>query len=65
MKVKLMVASFYIVGLLFLSLGISMMILANLGAGPWDAMYVGLSEAFWLDRWKLGFYYWYSVDTNQ
>ncbi|MDX1807536.1 MAG: membrane protein [Paenisporosarcina sp.] len=27
-----------------MSLGISVMILANLGAGAWDAMYVGLSE---------------------
>lgn len=44
MKAKLIVCVFYLVGLLLLSLGISLMILADLGAGPWDAMYVGLSE---------------------
>ena len=44
MKNRLIIALFYIVGLTFLSLGISLMILADLGAGPWDAMYVGLSE---------------------
>ncbi|PSL48529.1 hypothetical protein B0H94_104130 [Salsuginibacillus halophilus] len=38
--------SFYIVGVLFLSFGISLMILADLGAGPWDAFYVGLSTSF-------------------
>lgn len=44
MKNILIISLFYIIGLSFLSLGISMMILSNLGAGPWDAMYVGLSE---------------------
>ena len=44
MKSKMIIGLFYIVGLTFLSLGISTMILANLGAGAWDAMYVGLSD---------------------
>lgn len=44
MKSKIIIGIFYIVGLTFLSLGISTMILANLGAGAWDAMYVGLSD---------------------
>ncbi|UCZ52976.1 membrane protein [Bacillus shivajii] len=33
----------YILGLLILSFGISMMVIADLGAGPWDALFVGLS----------------------
>ncbi|XKI13320.1 Membrane protein [Sporosarcina sp. ANT_H38] len=45
MKNTLIISMFYLVGLLFLALGISMMILSNLGAGPWDAMYVALSES--------------------
>lgn len=44
MKNRVIIALFYLIGLIFLSLGISLMILADLGAGPWDAMYVGLSE---------------------
>lgn len=44
MKNRSIIAVFYVVGLTFLSLGISLTILANLGAGAWDAMYVGLSE---------------------
>lgn len=44
MKKKIIIGLFYIVGLTFLSFGISTMILANLGAGAWDAMYVGLSN---------------------
>jgi len=44
MKNKLIVGVFYIVGLTLLSLGISTMIIANVGAGAWDAMYVGLSD---------------------
>ncbi|MET0785389.1 MAG: membrane protein [Paenisporosarcina sp.] len=44
MKNNIIIGLFYIVGLSFLSLGISVMILADLGAGAWDAMYVGLSE---------------------
>lgn len=44
MKNNSIIGLFYIVGLTFLSFGISIMILANLGAGAWDAMYVGLSE---------------------
>ena len=48
MKNRTIVAVFYLVGLTFLSLGISLMILADLGAGPWDAMYVGLNNLFGL-----------------
>jgi hypothetical protein len=48
MKNRSIVAVFYLVGLTFLSLGISLMILADLGAGPWDAMYVGLNNLFGL-----------------
>ncbi|WP_096435095.1 YczE/YyaS/YitT family protein [Alteribacter populi] len=44
MKNGLIIGTFYLVGLIFLTFGISMMILANLGAGPWDAMYVALSN---------------------
>ena len=44
LKNNIIIGLFYIIGLTFLSLGISVMILANLGAGAWDAMYVGLSE---------------------
>jgi uncharacterized membrane protein YczE len=44
MKSIFIVFLFYIIGLVFLSLGVSLMILSNLGAGPWDAMYVGLSN---------------------
>ena len=44
MKSIFIILLFYIIGLIFLSFGISLMILSNLGAGPWDAMYVGLSE---------------------
>ena len=44
MKNRSIIAVFYIIGLTFLSLGISLIILADLGAGAWDAMYVGLSE---------------------
>lgn len=40
----MIIGLFYIVGLSFLALGISVMILADLGAGAWDAMYVGLSD---------------------
>ncbi|MFD1037586.1 YitT family protein [Virgibacillus byunsanensis] len=43
MKNGIIIGLFYIVGLIFLTFGISMMILANLGAGPWDAFFVGLS----------------------
>ena len=44
MKNKMIIGLFYIIGLSFLALGISVMILADLGAGAWDAMYVGLSD---------------------
>ncbi|MHA6259774.1 YczE/YyaS/YitT family protein [Sporosarcina sp. CAU 1771] len=44
MKAKLIVGIFYLVGLLLLALGVSMMIIADLGVGPWDAVYVALSE---------------------
>ena len=48
MKNRSIITVFYIIGLTFLSLGISLMILADLGAGPWDAMYVGLNNHFGL-----------------
>jgi len=48
MKNRIIIALFYLIGLTFLSLGISLMILADLGAGPWDAMYVGLSDVIGL-----------------
>ncbi|MEC5423019.1 membrane protein [Virgibacillus sp. C22-A2] len=44
MKNGLIISGFYIIGLLFLTFGISMMILANLGAGPWDALYVVMAD---------------------
>lgn len=44
MKNNVIIGLFYIIGLSFLALGISVMILADLGAGAWDAMYVGLSD---------------------
>jgi uncharacterized membrane protein YczE len=44
LKNNIIISLFYIIGLTFLSFGISVMILADLGAGAWDAMYVGLSE---------------------
>ncbi|KIL51818.1 YczE/YyaS/YitT family protein [Jeotgalibacillus soli] len=44
MKNKIIIGLFYLVGLLLLSFGICMLIFADLGAGPWDAMYVGLSQ---------------------
>ncbi|MFT4413871.1 YczE/YyaS/YitT family protein [Fredinandcohnia humi] len=39
---------FYSIGLFILSLGISLMIKADIGAGAWDALNVGLSETFGL-----------------
>ncbi|TFE02196.1 YczE/YyaS/YitT family protein [Jeotgalibacillus salarius] len=44
MKKGFVIGMFYLLGLLLLSFGISMMIVADLGVGPWDALYVGLSE---------------------
>ncbi|MGD7044882.1 YczE/YyaS/YitT family protein [Jeotgalibacillus proteolyticus] len=44
MKNKLTLGLFYTIGLVLLSFGISMMILADLGAGPWDALYVALAD---------------------
>ncbi|WP_404407209.1 YitT family protein [Jeotgalibacillus malaysiensis] len=44
MKKGFIIGIFYLLGLLLLSFGISMMIVADLGVGPWDALYVGLSE---------------------
>lgn len=43
MKNRLVIGLFYLVGLVFLSFGICMIILAGLGAGPWDALFVALS----------------------
>ncbi|MBM7552068.1 YczE/YyaS/YitT family protein [Thalassobacillus pellis] len=42
MKNGVITAGFYVTGLIFLSFGISLMILADLGVGPWDAFFVGL-----------------------
>lgn len=39
---------FYLIGLLFLTLGISLAIKANLGASAWDALAVGESKTFGL-----------------
>lgn len=44
MRNGFIIGVFYLIGLLFLSLGISIMIVADIGVGPWDALYVGLSE---------------------
>lgn len=44
MKKGFIIGMFYLLGLLLLSFGISTMIVADLGVGPWDALYVGLSE---------------------
>ncbi|MBD8069940.1 YczE/YyaS/YitT family protein [Bacillus sp. PS06] len=35
---------FFTIGLFIISLGVSLTIIANLGAGPWDALNVGLSN---------------------
>ncbi|ADU31102.1 YczE/YyaS/YitT family protein [Evansella cellulosilytica] len=43
MKQSFIIGMFYITGIFFLSFGISLMILSNLGVGPWDALFVGLS----------------------
>jgi uncharacterized protein len=37
--------TFYVVGLIILSLGVSLTIKADLGAGAWDALNVGLSKS--------------------
>ncbi|WP_018922109.1 YczE/YyaS/YitT family protein [Salsuginibacillus kocurii] len=47
MRERVIKSLFYLVGLGILSVGISMMLVADLGAGPWDALYVGLS-------WNIG-----------
>jgi uncharacterized membrane protein YczE len=39
---------FYLVGLLILSMGVTFTIQSDLGAGPWDALNVGLSSTFGL-----------------
>ncbi|WP_280771356.1 YczE/YyaS/YitT family protein [Salipaludibacillus daqingensis] len=44
MKNRLVIGLFYLIGLIFLSFGISLIILAGLGAGPWDALFVALSN---------------------
>ncbi|MDG5472167.1 membrane protein [Jeotgalibacillus sp. ET6] len=44
MRSGFIIGMFYLLGLLLLSFGISTMIVADLGVGPWDALYVGLSE---------------------
>lgn len=37
---------FFIVGLLFVALGISLVITSKIGAGSWDAVFIGLSLRF-------------------
>ncbi|WP_079526505.1 YczE/YyaS/YitT family protein [Halobacillus hunanensis] len=44
MKAFLVKTLFYILGLIIISLGITLTIKADLGAGAWDAMNVGLTE---------------------
>ncbi|UOR13412.1 YczE/YyaS/YitT family protein [Halobacillus amylolyticus] len=48
MKVFLIKMFFYIAGLIIISLGITLTIKAELGAGAWDAMNVGLTETIGL-----------------
>ncbi|NJP39386.1 YczE/YyaS/YitT family protein [Alkalicoccus luteus] len=48
MRTFLIIAVFYLAGLAALSFGISLIITAGLGAGPWDAFFVGLSESIGL-----------------
>lgn len=43
-KNMLLRISFYLVGLLIMGLGISLIVISNLGSGPWDAVNVGLSN---------------------
>lgn len=40
--------TFYLIGLLILSFGVTLTIKSDLGAGPWDALNVGLSSTFGL-----------------
>ncbi|MFZ3591416.1 YczE/YyaS/YitT family protein [Bacillus sp. DJP31] len=40
--------TFYLIGLLILSIGVTLTIKSDLGAGPWDALNVGLSSTFGL-----------------
>ncbi|PPA70880.1 YczE/YyaS/YitT family protein [Jeotgalibacillus proteolyticus] len=44
MKKNVTLGLFYLIGLFILSFGISLMIIADLGAGPWDAFYVALAD---------------------
>ncbi|WP_165967252.1 YitT family protein [Jeotgalibacillus sp. S-D1] len=55
LKTKVTLGLFYTIGLVLLSFGISMMILADLGAGPWDALYVALADilGFTVGTWIL------------
>ncbi|SES36882.1 YczE/YyaS/YitT family protein [Salipaludibacillus aurantiacus] len=43
MRNRLIIGGFYFTGLVLLSFGISLIITAGLGAGPWDALFVALS----------------------
>lgn len=47
-EVDMIRSLFYSIGLLSLSLGVSFVIHANMGAGPWDALAVGESRLFHL-----------------
>ncbi|ADC50180.1 hypothetical protein BpOF4_10635 [Alkalihalophilus pseudofirmus OF4] len=55
MSVSVKRGLFYLVGLLILSFGITMTILAGLGAGAWDALNVGLSlmTPFTVGNWVI------------
>lgn len=46
---------FYVVGLLFLTLGVSFILKCGLGASAWDALAVGESN---LSGWKIGYWIW-------
>ncbi|MFB5663369.1 YitT family protein [Alteribacillus sp. HJP-4] len=48
MRNRIFIGLFYTIGLAILSLGISLIIVADLGAGPWDAFYVALSDTIGL-----------------
>ncbi|MFQ3546183.1 YitT family protein [Halobacillus rhizosphaerae] len=48
MKNLLIKLFFYIIGLVTISLGVTLTIKADLGAGAWDALNVGLTESFGL-----------------
>lgn len=44
MKKIFIISAFYLFGITILTLGISLILLSGLGAGPWDAFFVALSD---------------------